>query len=130
MAAALLVERAQIHGRSFEFASAGVSALVGQPPPEPIVALMAKRGIDVSKHRARQLTGNLASEYDLVLVMEAAQQRFIEQNWIALKGRVRRFGEWRDEDVPDPYGLPKEFYADCLARIEACAGDWERRLLT
>ena len=130
MAAALFAERARSRGRALRVDSAGLAALDGSAPPEPVVALMARRGLDVSEHTARQLTGELASDYDLVLVMEAAQQRFIEQNWMALKGRVRRLGEWRDEDVPDPYGLREEFYADCLAQIGSCVEDWEERLLS
>ena len=130
MAAALFAERARSRGRALRVDSAGLAALDGSAPPEPVVALMARRGLDVSEHTARQLTGELASDYDLVLVMEAAQQRFIEQNWMALKGRVRRLGEWRDEDVPDPYGLPEEFYAECLAQIGSCVEDWEERLLS
>lgn len=110
-------------------ASAGVAARTGLPPPEPVVALLAERGLDVAAHRAQQFTGALGSGSDLVLVMEAAQKRFIEKNWPALKGRVRRLGEWRNEDVHDPYGQPTRVYADCLAHLEACLDDWHERLL-
>ena len=129
MAAELFAACAHRHGAKLRVASAGIAALVGHPPPAQVIMLMARRGVDVSAHQARQLTGALASGYDLLLVMEAEQQRFIERSWMTLRGRVRRLGEWRGEDVPDPYGLPQEAYANCLALIEACVGDWEEWLL-
>jgi low molecular weight protein-tyrosine phosphatase len=129
MAASLFAARAAKLRSTLRVASAGVAALVGRPPPEPVISLMAKQGLDVSGHKARQLTSELASSHELLLVMEAAQQRFVEQNWRSLRGRVRRLGEWRGEDVPDPYGLPDESYTRCLASIEGCVNDWEERLL-
>ncbi len=130
MASSLFAARARVRGRKVEVASAGVAACVGKPPPEPVISLMDTRGLDVSGHRARQLSIELASPCDLILVMEVAQQRFIENYWHDLKGRVRRLGEWRDEDVLDPFGQSDEAYATCLSRIEACLDDWQARLLT
>jgi low molecular weight protein-tyrosine phosphatase len=109
-------------------ASAGIAALVGRPPADPVIALMAQRGLDLSSHKARQLTPELAAAHELVLVMEAAQRHHIEQNWRFLKGRVRRLGEWRNEDVADPYGQPEDAYRRCLGVIESYVGDWEARL--
>lgn len=128
MAAALFEERARTREHGLEIGSAGVAALVGSAPPEPVLALMQARGLDVSGHRARQLTGELGTRHELLLVMEHEQQRHIERTWPLLKGRVHRLGEFRDEDIPDPYGLPENFYAQCLAQIEACVGDWQERL--
>jgi protein-tyrosine phosphatase len=130
MAAGLFAARSQMRDPKIHVASAGIAALVGHPPPAPIVELMASRGLDVSAHRGRQLTMELACQQDLILVMESAQQKFIEQKWTALRGRVRRLGLWRDEDLLDPYGLSEEFYADCLDHIETYVTDWEERLLS
>ncbi|MGH6890081.1 MAG: low molecular weight phosphotyrosine protein phosphatase, partial [Rhizomicrobium sp.] len=107
--------------------SAGVAALVGMPPPEPALSVMAKRGVDISHHRAKQVTRDLAREFDLVLVMEAAQRRFIEQRWVSLRGRVYRLGEWRDEELHDPFNGPVETFARCLDRITDYLDDWEGR---
>lgn len=51
-------------------ASAGISALVGRPADGLAQELMAARGLDLSGHRARQLTPELATSFDLILVME------------------------------------------------------------
>lgn len=128
MAEALFKERARTRGRSVEIGSAGVAALVDFAPADPVIALMQTRGLDVSRHRARQLSGELGTQYDLLLVMELGQQRYIEQTWPTLRGRVRRLGEFRQEDIADPYGLPDNVYAHCLSEIEACVDEWDEAL--
>lgn len=107
--------------------SAGVDALVGMPPPDFAMSVMADRGVDISQHRAKQVTGELAREFDLVLVMEEAQRRFIEQRWFALRGRVYRLGEWRDEDIRDPFNGPRTGFAQCIETIADYLEDWEAR---
>lgn len=128
MAAALFSQRAQAHEHGLKVDSAGIAALVGSAPPDPVLALMKARGLDVSGHRGQQLTWELGARYNLFLVMEREQQRYIERTWPLLKGRVHRLGEYRAADVFDPYGLPEKFYAQCLAQIEGYVGDWEERL--
>lgn len=130
MAAALLAERAKDRGAALEIGSAGVAALAGHPSPEPVINLMKERGIDVSGHRARQLSGALGMRHELILVMERMQREFIMRKWPELTGRVQLFGERREEDVYDPYGFAPAAYAQCLAQIEACLGDWDERLFS
>lgn len=89
---------------------------------------MEGRGFDVSRHKAQQLTGVLAHRHDLILVMDRAQQAFVERHWPDLKGKVHRLGAWRDQDVVDPYGLTEQCYADCLECIQTFVSDWERTL--
>ena len=89
---------------------------------------MEGRGVDVSSHKAQQLTGVLARRHDLILVMDRSQQGFVEHHWPDLRGKVYRLGAWRDQDVSDPYGLAEDCYSDCLKRIEALVGDWDATL--
>jgi len=124
MAAALFAQRARDARHRLRVASAGIAAFVGHPPPGPVIALLEGRGVDVSRHKAQQLTGGLAHRHDLILVMDRAQQAFVEHHWPDLKGKVYRLGAWRDQDVDDPYGLTEECYEECLKRIEACVADW------
>lgn len=129
MAAAMFAARARLTGYPLLVASAGLTALVGQRPPAVVIELTGDRGLDLSRHRAQQLTGALAEQHDLVLVMDSAQQRFVQRSWRALKGRVCRLGAWRDEDVLDPYGAGEEEYAACFSCIERCVNDWEMHWL-
>ena len=129
MAAELMKARLKAIGREdIEVSSAGLAACVGEPPPPPVVVRMKARGLDVSKHRARQFTPELGNDSDLILVMESAQKRSLENYWPNYRGRVRRLGEWRGQDVTDPYGQSEEVYDACLASLEGCLNDWDERL--
>lgn len=128
MAAALIVKRARERRHRLRVASAGIAAFAGHPAPATVIELMKRCGYDISRHQAQQLTGVLAHRHDVILVMERAQQAFVEHHWPDLKGKVHRLGAWRDEDVNDPYGLTEQCYVDCLERIEACVADWDQAL--
>lgn len=128
MAEALFKEHAKTRGLDLKVGSAGVAAMVDHAAADPVIDLMNSRGLDVSGHRARQLNTELGVQHDVILVMEQGHRRFITRNWPELTGRVRRLGEFRGEDIADPYGLPENVYAHCLGIIEECVGDWEKAL--
>ena len=102
---------------SLQVESAGIAALVGHSADPDALALMQERGIDLSGHRARQLSPSLLSEADLVLVMEEAQRRHIERTFPAARGKVHRLGRFGDFDVPDPYRRGREEFVRALELI-------------
>ena len=108
--------------------SAGLSAMVDWPAAEHAEALLSERGIDISAHRARQLTPELLHEADLILVMEAEHKKAIEAEDSTARGKVFRLGEWRDKDIYDPFQKPRKEFARVLREIEACMEDWVERL--
>jgi protein-tyrosine phosphatase len=125
MAAALLEQRLSNRFPAV-VQSAGVAALVGEPAEPLAVTLMKERRIDLSGHRARQLTAEMASASDLILVMEEAHQRAVERIFPAGRGRIHRLGRFGGFDVPDPYRLPRAAFEHSLALIERGVGDFER----
>lgn len=106
--------------------SAGLAALAGRPADPTAVALLAERGIDISGHRARQLTPELLAAFDLVLVMEAGQQAAIERLSSASRGRVHRIGRLGGFDVPDPHRQPRPAFERALALVERGLDDLAR----
>ena len=117
MAEALL--RARLgHRPRFDVSSAGVSALVGHPADDSAIALMKERAIDISSHRARQLTPLLAAAADLILVMESGHERAGLAIAPQARGKVHRIGRFGSFDVPDPYGLPRAAFEDALNLCE------------
>src|SRR5512138_1160813 len=92
MAAALLRDRLGRRGVVLGVESAGISALVGRPAEQTAQELMRERGLDISAHRARQLTPELIRSFELVLVMEASQQPEVEAILPTARGRVYRIG--------------------------------------
>lgn len=126
MAEALLRARLLARNPKAVVESAGIAALVGQPADPTAVALMAERGLDLSAHRARQLTPELARRFELVLVMEAGHQREVEAAVPALRGRVHRLGRFGDFDIPDPYRQPRDAFERALALVERGLDDFEK----
>jgi protein-tyrosine phosphatase len=118
MAEALLAARVAGRRPGVVVESAGLAALEGRPADPLAVALLAERGLDLSAHRARQLTPAMVAGADLLLVMETAQQRRLEALAVSARGRVHRLGRFGGFDVPDPYGGGREAFERALARIE------------
>ena len=128
MAEALFAERARAHEKVLKVDSAGTAALIGHPPPKVAIELMDERGLDISGHRAQQVTGEIARHYDLILVMERAHQRYMEVNWPMLKGRVLLLASEND-DVEDPFRRSRQAYESSLAQIEQGVEHWSKMLL-
>jgi protein-tyrosine phosphatase len=126
MAMALLRDRLGKRGAHVEVDSAGIAALVGHPADPEACDLMSTRGLDISDHRARQLTPDLVRARELILVMEAAQQREVEGALPMARGRVHRLGRWGEFDVPDPYQRGRPAFERALALIERGLDDFER----
>ena len=110
--------------------SAGLGALVGEPASEHSVTLMRERGLDISGHRAQQLTPELVTQADLILVMESGHRRVIDDNEPTARGKVFRLGEWQDLEIPDPYRQPRDAFEAALEKIDKSIADWVKRLKT
>jgi len=104
--------------------SAGTSALHGHQAAPYAVQTMAEAGIDISDHRARQVSSELVRRADLILTMERAHQQEIRQMMLWNKSHVKLLSKFDPHcdvlDVPDPYGGPLEAYRQCLEIIQPC----------
>ena len=71
MAEGILRDRIEKEGvEGIRVASAGTWGLEGEPAAKHAVKVCSDRGIDISGHVARRLTGDMIEESDLVLTME------------------------------------------------------------
>ena len=94
--------------------SAGLLAQEGQPASENAIKAMAERGIDISSHRSKLLTFEMAQNADLIIPMTAAHKTALQSAGIA-PDKILMIGE-----VPDPYGGDLDRYracADSLANL-------------
>jgi len=128
MAEALFAVRAKETDEPFQVASAGIGALIGFPPPDKAIELMSEKGMDISGHRARQITEPMARQYDLILVMEIEQKFYLEDRWSWLRGRVHRLCEHQGIDVMDPYRRSKKVFMESFGQIEQGFGKWSEML--
>lgn len=108
--------------------SAGLAALEGWPADPIAVEILAGRGLDLSGHRARQLTPDVLRRFDLYLVMDAAQERRLAALAPYARARIQRLGGYGGFDVPDPYGEPRPAFERALALIERGLDEYEREL--
>jgi protein-tyrosine-phosphatase len=104
----------------YEVSSAGTWGVDGRPASEHAITVMAERGIDISEHRARTVTGSDVAEADLILVMSGEHQQLLENTWPQYKWKIYRLSEMagKRRDIADPYGGPIEEYragADAIA---------------
>jgi protein-tyrosine phosphatase len=125
MAEVLLARRLRDRGLSTAVQSAGLGALVGCPADPIACALMSARGLDLGSHRARQLTREMIRGADLVLTMEAGQQRAVEELDASARGRVHRIGRIGRFDVPDPYRQGRAAFEQALVLIDRGLGELE-----
>ncbi len=127
MAEALLQSAFREH-ESIRVESAGLGALVGYPADDFAQELMLELGEDISKHRARQLHPDMVRDADLVLVMEAAHKRAIDDADPTVRGKIYRVGEWQDRDIDDPYRQSKMVFADTLNQIQEGVAAWVEKI--
>lgn len=122
MAAGLLTHRLSGDLRSaIEVISAGTNALQGYPAQNHAVEIMARIGVDISGHRARQLTREMARRADLILAMEMAHLWFIQQ-WEEIPQKTLHLllefdPKAKFRQVADPYGGPLSGYQICLETL-------------
>lgn len=93
-AAAQIIAAASVPPRSgLEFAGAGTGAVVGSGVASEVRRALVRRGLDVSEHRAQQLTGGMVRGADLVLTMEPEHRRWILDEWPQAVSRTFLLGQ-------------------------------------
>ena len=128
----LLRHHAAVQGLRLQVASAGTSGLhAGEGPDRRSVEVARRHRIDISGQQAPHLSLKDLERYDVVLAMDAANQRDIE----ALAKRVRERGGNpalvvafdAAGDVPDPYYGGAEGFEQVFGQIDAAAASWVQR---
>ena len=120
--------KSRLNDDSIQVHSAGTHALISHPADRIVVELMKTKGIDVSSHRARQFSIELAHDSDLILTMTADQQKYIEKYYPSSCGKVHRVGKWNEFDVMDPYKRPLIVFEQVYALLMQGIDDWYRML--
>ncbi|HEY4353527.1 MAG TPA: low molecular weight protein-tyrosine-phosphatase [Paraburkholderia sp.] len=133
MAQALLAQRLPGCG----IASAGIAAIVGRPADPTACEAIRAFGLDITGHRARRLDDRLCGEASLVLVMERAQRRHIEQQFPFTRGRVFNLGLRIDAagspvhfDIADPFRGTRADFDACAAITADAIEAWAERIET
>ena len=90
---------------------------------------MAKaHGLDITEHRAQQVTSWLCQQTELILVMEQAHKSQLEQLFPVVRGKVFTLGQFGKFDIADPYQQPLEAFEITYAAIAQGVADWVPRI--
>jgi len=108
--------------------SAGLDAIVGAPPDRHATRVMSDMGIDISAHRARQISKGLVSDADLILSMETTHRHEIMRRYPGASGKVFRLGEIGQFDVADPYGKSIAAFHIAFESIRQGVDAWVPRI--
>lgn len=108
--------------------SAGLGALVGYPADPLSIEVSAEQGVDLSAHRARQLSSWMCQAADMILVMEQRHKVEVEQLHPLVRGKVFRLGELGKFDIEDPHRKPREAFDTAYAHIARGVADWVPRI--
>ena len=113
--------------------------MFGRPPYPGLITLMQSRGIDVSRHRSRELTSQMIGEADLIIILDEYlpfRKAAILSSCPQAKEKVFTFREFVEAHTvegqhlitEDPYVQPHpdedsydfstEYWESCVAEIE------------
>ena len=104
--------------------SAGLGALVGSPADPISVQIAQEQGLDLSAHRAQQVTSIMCQQAELILVMEQSHKSQIEQLYPQVRGKVFRLGQFGGFEIEDPYRKPREAFDIAYQGIAQGVADW------
>lgn len=119
MAEALL--KRMLSSDSIEVKSAGLSAIDGMEASRWAQEVMRERGIDISSHRAKNLSEKDVSEADLILTMSLSQKRELIERFPQAKGKTFLLSELIFPDI-------SKDLAEYERALEALEGEKEKLL--
>ena len=114
-----------------EVASAGTAAWDGAPASEGAYLVALEHDLDLSAHRARQLTSDLVDDADLVLAM--SPHHVDRATALGGAGKSHLLGAYAgrsgaDTQVDDPFGGDLEEYRTTFTRLQELLGEAVARL--
>lgn len=109
--------------------SAGLGALVGKGADATATSVAEDHQLSLAGHSARQLTGRMCREYDLILVMEKRHIAALCEIAPEMRGKVMLFGHWDGErEIPDPYRKSREAFEAVYTLLDRSARQWAQAL--
>ena len=109
---------------AFNISSAGINAMIGESATLNSIKVAKENNLDLSAHIAKQLTIYHVKQYELILVMEEEQKKWIEKKFPFSFGKVHLIGKWNNEIIYDPYQKPYPAFVEMAKKIDLCLLDW------
>ncbi|MCE0493291.1 low molecular weight protein-tyrosine-phosphatase [Vibrio salinus] len=114
--------------------SAGIATLksgLQDQAAEPVAVKVAiEFGIDISFHRAKQVTLDLVIQYDLILAMEREQIEALCDQIPTARHKSFLLGHWIGlSKIEDPYNKSEHEFRQAFINIDKALEAWARKLL-
>lgn len=110
-------------------ASAGLHALVGEPAVAEAQEVMRQEGVDISAHRAQQVSEQLLIDADLILTMEEGHKNALHKTCPSARGKVFLLGHWSDFEIYDPFRQSSLVFEQTCSLIQQAWDDWRSKLV-
>lgn len=116
-------------GKGKQISSAGLQAVVDHCADHHTIELATAAGIDLSDHKARQLTRAMIADADLILTMEQRHVEDITKLAPQARGKTMLLGRWlNNKEVPDPYRKSTEAFQLSHSLILQATTAWSKYL--
>ncbi len=102
-------------------ASFGIDTIDDAPANATAIEVAHEKGIDLTSHRTRQISGYKYQEGDLLLAMEPWQASILEDQF-GKNTQITLLGIWAEVKLPhlgDPFNTSLEYFQRCFSLISA-----------
>jgi len=115
--------------------SAGVSAFNGLKADPEMVNYLSQIGVPAERFASRPITKEDVDSADIILVMEKAHQKIIEDQWPDAKGKVELLGRYiaqdgSEDNIIDPFGKSPYYYRLARSQITLAIRSLVKKLLS
>ena len=105
--------------------SAGLSAMVDHEADATAQAAARNRGVDMSAHKAKQVTRSMIGQFDLILVMDDGHLSLLHKKYPDSRGKSFKLGKLKgDKNIVDPYLKSQDFFELVFNEIDEAVETW------
>jgi len=108
--------------------STSISGLEGTSADGTAIKVADSFGLDISRHKAKQLTKSLCDEFDLILVMEPEHIDLVSIISPESRHKTLLFGQWSGGSISDPYQKTEDAFRATYKALFSSARTWAERL--
>ena len=125
MAEGILKKLVKERNLNIEVSSAGICAETGTYATYYAISVAKNYDVDLSTHRATNLSEVKIEEIDLVLCMTKSHVQYILENIPNCSNKVFTLKDYvhmnkHSSDIMDPWGYDQSIYEHCISEINNC----------
>jgi protein arginine phosphatase len=112
-----------------EAQSAGTLGLINRPADPKSIEVVKELKLDISEHRSQEITDELISWADYILVMERKHAAHVRKHFPAASDKVLELSSFGSlAEIADPIGRWKFTFRKIRKQIEKCLHSFLRQL--